>query len=152
MSPAFTAIRAIGTELASRIYWPVIIAITIFCAAIIWLMIWLIMMSAWWWILAVPVFFSILVGMFACVIGLAILRAITPAQSKSQRKLVKDFVDKIQRLSDITQTPKIVLLFRTIRDSMRPEKNGLIQSVIDDTGSLKKDYEAIVDAFSRSSM
>lgn len=151
MTPAFTAIRAIGTELASRIYWPVIITVTIFFGGIVWLMVWLVTMSAWWWILAIPVFFSILVGIIACLIGLAVLRAVTPAQSKTQRSLVKKFVDKIQRLSDITQTPKIVLLFRTIRDSMNPERSGLIQSVIDDTGTLRKDYQAIVDAFSRSS-
>jgi len=151
MSPAFTAIRAIGTEFASRIYWPVVIVITIVFVGIVWLMVWLVMMSAWWWLLAVPVFFSVFAGIVACLIGLAILRALTPRQNKTQRKLVTSFVDKVQRLSEITQTPKFILLFRTIRDSMNPERNGLIQSVIDDTGSLKKDYQEIVDAFSRSS-
>lgn len=150
MTSSLLAIRSIAAEFAFRIYWPVLIVLVIVAVLIIGLVIWLLMMSAWWWLLAVPVFLLILVGALVFFISFVILKLITPAQNKQQRELVKKFVDKIQRLSEITQTPKIVLLFRAIRDAVAPKKHGFVQSVIGDASSLSKDYKEIVEAFSLS--
>jgi hypothetical protein len=148
MTPNLTAIRSIASEFAFRIYLPVTIFLAIVSFAVVGLMIWLITMSLWWLLLAIPTFLAIIVGGAVLLIGYVILKVIKPVQNKAQTKLVKDFVDKIQRLSEITQTPKVILLFRVIRDAVAVKKSGYIQSVIDDTATLQKDYREIVTAFS----
>lgn len=147
MTPSFIAIRSIAAEFAFRIYLSVTIFLAIGSLLVVGLMIWLITLSLWWLLLAIPAFLMIIVASAALFIGYLILKMIKPTQNKKQTKLVKDFVDKIQHLSEITQTPKIVLLFRVIRDTLTAKKSSYIQSVIDDTASLRNDYVEIIAAF-----
>lgn len=148
MKPSVLAVRSIASEFAFRIYWPVLIILAVIAAVLVGLMVWLIVMSTWWLLLAIPVFIIILAGAVALFVGFVVLKVIAPDQTKQQKKLVKGFVDRIQRLSEITQTPKFILLFRAIRDAISPGRGGLIESVISDTASLTKDYKEIVAAFS----
>lgn len=148
MTPSFTALRSIASEFAFRVYAPVVIVMAIVAIIVTILMIWLITMSLWWLLLAVPAFLVIMLGGAVLFIGYVILKVIKPVQTKTQAKMVKAFVDKIQHLSEITQTPKVILLFRVIRDAVVVKKSSYIQSVIDDTASLKKDYQEIIAAFS----
>ena len=147
MDASILAIRSIASEVAFRVYWPVLITVASVSVAAIVLMVWLITMSPWWWLLAIPVFSAIILAAVAFAVSYLLLKSVRPRQTRAQKKQVGVFVDKIQRLSEITQTPKFILLFRAIRDVISPQKNGLIGSVVGDTTTLTKDYKAIVASF-----
>jgi len=149
MNSSLLAIRAIAAEFAHRIFVPVVITIGIISVVLIVVMVWLLTISAWWLLLAIPLFVVIFVGgLVLAIVGIGI-RFVNPGTTKAQKKTVSSFVDKIQRLSDVTQTPKIILLFRAIRDVARPSKGGFVQSVITDSTSLQKDFRDVIDSFSR---
>jgi len=148
MNSSIVAIRAIATEFAYRIFKPIVITTLVVGVLLIALMIWLIVMNGWWWLLAIPVFFGVLVGAALLVIVGIILRVVAPHQTKSQKQKISAFVDKLQRLSEITQTPKVVLLIRAVRDVVAPQKEGFIKNVISDTASLKKDFKDLSTIFS----
>ena len=148
MNPSLIVIRAVAAEFARRIFKPLVIAAVIISILLIVVMSWLVAMSAWWWLLAVPVFAGIVIGSVILVIAGIIIRVISPTQNKSQKRQVAAFVDRIQRLSEITQTPKVVLLYRAVRDVVAPSKSGFIQSVVTDTTSIRKEYKDLLDSFS----
>ncbi|MES2630510.1 MAG: hypothetical protein V4611_00970 [Patescibacteria group bacterium] len=147
MNPSLLAIRAIATELSYRIYQPIVIGVSILTVVLIGLMIWLITLSTWWILLAVPVFLAIIVVAILLVLAGLAIRVVSPRPTKNQKKEVAIFVDKIQRLSEVTQTPKFLLLFRTLKDVVVPTRYGYVQSVITETVSLKRDFATLTDAF-----
>lgn len=140
MSPTITAIRAIGAEFAARLFLPVVITCAVLSVVLIVSVFWLATLSQWWLLLLVPV--MILVSVMIGVLGISwlVVRSVRPPQAKQQRRAVKAFVDKLQRVSDAVQTPKVVLLFRIIRDIAAPRKDGFIGSMTDDTTSLQRDF------------
>ena len=142
-----SAVRAIGVEFARRIYAPVLIVAIIIAVVLIGLMIWLVTVSAWWLILAVPVFFVILVASVIFIIARIIIVLVNPGQTKQQKKDVKGFVDKLQNLSEVTQTPKPVLLFRIIKDIASSNQDGFVKRTIGHTLSLRTEFEAIQRSF-----
>ncbi len=148
MTPSLLAIRAIATELAYRVYKPIVVTAIIVGVISLSLMVWLVMMSAWWLFLAVPVFFALVVVALLLVFTGITIRIVSPRPNREQKKQVADFVNKIQGLSEITATPKLFLLFRVIRDVMVPSRTGYVQGLISDTTSLKKDFTSLLDTFS----
>ena len=149
MNASLLAIRAIATELAYRVFKPLVIIVAIASVILIALMVWLITMSAWWLLLAVPVFIGIAVVSLLLLFSGIIIRIVSPRPTSEQKKKVAAFVDKIQRLSEVTQTPKVFLLFRAIQDVMVPSRNGFVQSMITDTTSLGGDFKDLLATFSR---
>jgi len=147
MKNSVAVIRAIGTEFAKRMYVPAAVIIAIIDVVLLGLMVWLLTVSAWWLLLAIPVFVLVIVSIVLLVIAQLIIQTITPVQTKSQKKDVKLFVDKLQNLSEIVQTPKPILLFRIVRDVVSPKQGGFIQSTSSDTLSLKKDFQALQRSF-----
>lgn len=144
---SFLAIRAIGAEFANRIYMPVLFIGLAAALVLIALVIWLTTMSAWWWLLAIPVVIIISVAIGIAVIVRLIIRYVTPTQTKTQKRAVKEFVSKLQHLSETAHTPKFLLLFRLVRDIAAPRENGYIGGLANDTFSLKKDFSAISKTF-----
>ena len=147
MKHSVVVIRAIGTEFAKRMYLPVAIIIACVDVVLLGLMVWLLTVSAWWLLLAIPVFILVVVSIVLLVIAQLIIRTIAPVQTTHQKQDVKAFVDKLQSLSEIIQTPKPILLFRIVRDVVAPKQGGFIQSTSSDTLSLKKDFQALQRSF-----
>ncbi|HEU4830628.1 MAG TPA: hypothetical protein VFS65_00470 [Candidatus Saccharimonadales bacterium] len=149
MKPSLLAIRSIGAEFANRIYGVVAIIVSAICALFLGLNLWLTTLSNWWWLLfmALIVGTSIAIG-FLVVIKL-VIKSVTPVQSKSQRVQTKAFVDKLQSVSDAAQTPKIVLMFRIVRDIAAPRTDGFIATLSSNTASLKRDFIALSDTFKK---
>lgn len=147
MNPTFQALRAIGAEFARRIYVPVAVVIGVIGVAALALSFWLTTIDAWWWILFV------LVALLACfwgavlIIAWLIIRFISPSRTKTQKQKVKAFVDKLQGLSEVVQTPKFILLFRVIRDAVIPNEKSYVRSVAEHTRELKQDFQDISQSF-----
>jgi len=147
MKNSFVVIRAIGTEFARRLYVQVLIITSIIDVLLVGLMVWLLTISAWWLLLALPVYILVIVSIVLLVIAMVIIRTVAPPQTAQQRQQVKRFVDKLQNLSEIVQTPKFIILFRIVRDIVAPRRDSFIQSTSNDTLALKSDFQALQRSF-----
>jgi len=104
-------------------------------------------LSTWWLLLLIPVVMVLCIVAAVLTILWLVIRTVSPAQTKVQRRAVKTYVDKLQRLSDAVNTPKVILLFRIVRDVAAPRKDGFIGSITDDTASLKRDFQQLQKLF-----
>ena len=147
MKPTLLAIRSIGAEFANRVYRIVALIVLIMSAATTGLVIWLTTLSQWWWLLFALLVIALSVAFGLLFIVWRIIRSVTPHQTREQKKLVKAFVDKLQRLSEATQTSKFTLLFQIVRDITTPREDGFIASLSSDTVSLKRDFTALSGTF-----
>ncbi len=147
MKPSLQAIRSISSELAARLYLPVAISAVVGIVALLVLSVWLVTLSQWWWILLIMVSVVLIVVLILLSIAGVIIKSVAPLQSKDQKRQTKALVDKIQHLSEVTMTPKFVLLFQVVKDSVFPTEKGFIASITSDTTSLKKDFTDLRDSF-----
>jgi len=147
MSPTIQALRSIGSEFAQRIYVPIFVTIGIVAIILISLNIWLVTISPWWWILFA---FFILGTLVATTILIAIgllIKAVRPAQNKTQTKQVRAFVDKLQSLADVAGTPKIVILFRITKDLVTKNEDSYTRRISSETLSMQHDLRDIIASF-----
>jgi MFS family permease len=147
MKPSILAIRAIGAEYANRIYFIVALlfgAASLFSIA---LSVWLTTFSSWWWLLVILLIIATSIALGVLVVLKLVIRSVRPHQTGAQKKQTKEFVDKLERLSEAAQTPKFVLLFRIVRDIAAPRESGFIASISNDTTSLKHDFTDLVRKF-----
>lgn len=147
MKPTILAIRAVGAEFARRMYLPVAILAIVIIVAFASLTAWLISLSAWWWLLMFAVVSSACIAISVLTVLYLTIRRVTPDQNPIQHKAVRGFVDKIQLLSDTVGTPKVVLLFRIIKDIAAPRADGFIGSLTGASATVKKDFEALIKLF-----
>jgi len=147
MRAQLLAIRSIGAEFANRVFYPVLITSIVIVVACISLTSGLATTNQWWLLLYIPTVIAACASIGVLVIAKLIIRTVTPVQSIVQKKATKKFVDKLQRLSEITQTPKYILLFQIIRDIAAPRENGFIGSFAGDTASLKGEYTELINLF-----
>lgn len=149
MKASFLAVRSISAEFANRLYRPIAITLTIILLCLVAASVWLTTFSSWWWVLCgVLIVLSVIeIGVFVAIALL--IRIVAPLQSRAQKKQTKAFVDKLQRVADVVQTPKIVLLFRIVRDMIWARKHGFITTLSRDTASLKQDFVDLRRTFGR---
>lgn len=145
--PTLLAVRSIGAEFARRVYRIVALLVLVISAASMGLTAWLTTFSQWWWLLFALLVIAVSVAFGVLFVVWRVIKSVTPYQSREQRKLVKAFVDKLQRLSETTQTSKFTLLFQIVRDIAAPRENGFIASLSNDTTSLKRDFTALSSTF-----
>ena len=149
MTQTIQAVRAIAARFALQVYIPVTAIISVVVVGLVVLSAWLTTYSAWWWLLFVlVVLLGLIIGTILIIIW-AIITVVTPNQNSKLRRQVKAFVEKISQLSDVAQTPKFILLFRLVRDTMRPRENSYIASVSTATKTLRADFTELVEAFRR---
>lgn len=147
MNSSLLAIRSIGAEFANRIYFIVMAIVLAVSILLIGLTIWLTTLSDWWWLLFIILIIPISIAVGVLIIIKLVIKSVTPLQSPDQRKQTKAFVDKLQRLSETSQVPKFILLFRIVRDIAAPRENGLIASISKESASLKHDFVALSQTF-----
>lgn len=147
MKPTILAIRAVGAEFARRTYIPVVIIVVIGIVAFAGLTAWLITLSAWWWLLMFAVISAACIAISVLTVLHLTIRRVTPSQNPLQKKAIRDFVDKIQLLSETVGTPKIVLLFRIVKDVAAPRENGFIGTLTGASTTVKKDFVSLVKLF-----
>jgi hypothetical protein len=148
MNETFFAVRAIGAEFARRIYFPIAIAAAVIAVVLIALFSWLISVDPLWWLLAVPVFIFLLLVAVLLIAARVLFKYIAPRITKRQRQEVSTFVDKLQSVSEVAQSPKFILLFRIARDVIAPRKTTFINSTVQNSMSLKKDFQALKQSLS----
>ncbi len=145
----FLAVRAIGAAFAHKLWWTSTIWAAIITATLIILLLWLTHLSTWWWLLALPIGIGISVAMVMLIIFRLLITYVRPTQTTAQREQVGKFVEKLQFASEITSTPKIIILFRTIRSIAAPRSDNYLQSIFE-TKDLRKDFQSISRSFKKT--
>lgn len=142
----FQAIRAIGSEFAMRLWRPslyIVIGIGVVSIAG---MSWLVSISAWWWLLALPIMVGLSVAAALLTVFLLLIRYVRPGQTRQQKAQVRQFVDKLQLLQELSGTPKFVILFRTVRSIAAPRSDSYLSNLFN-TKDLAKDFKRISGSF-----
>jgi len=140
MKPTIDVIRAIGAEFARRIVLPLIIIGAAIAIALLTLGGWLITQNAWWWVIEAVFILYTLIFIGATILILVVIRALAPTLSKAQKQSVKNFVDKLGAVAEHLQTPQPVIVFNVIRDMLRPNRHGFIESVSMESKTLAPDF------------
>jgi NADH:ubiquinone oxidoreductase subunit 6 (subunit J) len=140
MKSTVIVIRAIGAEFARRIVFPVIVIGALITVALLTLGGWLTTQNAWWWVIEALFILYALIFVAVTVVVLVIIRTLAPTLSKTQKQSVKNFVDKLGAVAEHLQTPQLVIIFNIVRDMLRPNRHGFIESVSTETKSLAPDF------------
>lgn len=140
MKTQINLIRAIGSEFAGRKLRLILLIFGIITLIALLAMGWLITLSIWWWLLAVPVMVMTLLGLMVGIMASILVKLLRPVLTKSQAAGVKKFVDKLERVAENIQTPMFMIVFRVMRDIIRPGKKTFIQTVTHDSTTLHKDF------------
>jgi hypothetical protein len=145
-----TALRAIGVEFAKRTLRPLVIGALAIAVILIALGGWLASTNAWWWLLEVPILIASLVLVTLIVLARGAIKLADPVQTPAQKAAVKDYADKLQRVSENLKTPQYVIVYRVVRDTVRPPKNGqisFIENVSRDSKTLAPDFAVLLRRF-----
>ncbi|MET1033412.1 MAG: hypothetical protein ABWX94_02845 [Candidatus Saccharimonadales bacterium] len=132
-------IRAISGEFIARKFMSIVLLFAVVGILVLGGAIWLTTISARWWLLAIPVIGFVLLGIVTCVAARVIIGFVRPKLTKLQSTNVARFVDKLERIAENLQTPMFIVVYRVIRDVIRPHDPSFVQTMIGDSTSLRKD-------------
>lgn len=138
MNAFVLALRAVGAQIIMRLYIPTVMGAEIVLALLVAGAFWLTTLNAWWWLLFIPITSLFCIMSAVAVVIFLLVRFVTPAQTKAQKRAVKQFTDKLQTIADIAGTPKIVILFRVARSVMTPSKESYLADFINSEGLVKE--------------
>lgn len=147
MKPQIDLIRAVGSEFARRKLRPIIIIFSFVAVAVIAGAVWLINISAWWWLLAVPAMVAVLLGLTVLYLARVVVKALRPRLTKTQAKAVSEFVGKMERTAEALQTPMFIIVFRVVWDVIRSPEKSYIATVAEDSTTLSKDLIGLQKLF-----
>lgn len=147
MNSLILTVRALTAEFVKRLALPLILIGFSMLVVLLGLSIWLTTMNGWWGILLGVVILVILIFTTLVIIASLIITAVTPSQNKSQKKAVKEFVDKLQDIAETVQTPKVVIVGQLVWDVIQKKNDGLLRRMSGHTLTTKRDFEAIRDSF-----
>ena len=147
MKPTINAIRAIGAAFARRALLPFIVIGAVVAILLLALGGWLTTQSGWWWLLEVLFIICTLVFIGLTVGVLVLLRAVEPALNKTQKQSVRQFVDKLERVSEHVQTPQLFIIFYVVRDTIHPRQGSFIEEISRDSKTLAPDFAALRKLF-----
>ena len=104
--------------------------------------------SDWWALLLIPLIpITLLVGLLSVGLWVASGKLLPGRITKTQRKKIVSFTDKITRLIENGKTPYPMHLFLIGKDVIRGKGSGHVRSLIDDSASLKDDFNDIRRTF-----
>lgn len=147
MEATITATRAVTAEFALRLIRPLLRTAIIAALVINGLGIYLTTVSAWWWILEVIFIGGTLLMGVLFLVARVFTRTVSPNITRAQKKATREYVDKLQRVSDSIATPKFVILFRIVRDIAQRRSDGFIASTTADSKTLHSDFIALQRLF-----
>lgn len=143
-------IRAIGSEFLARKVRSLALIVVIASVLLLSLAIWLTTVNVWWWLLAAPVIGTVIAGAFGLGVALLAIRLLRPPLTAPQRDGVREFVDKLERITEHVQTPMFLIVFRVIRDSLWPRGKTFLESAAEDSTSLHTDIAKLERLFKES--
>jgi ABC-type bacteriocin/lantibiotic exporter with double-glycine peptidase domain len=148
MKSHITAIRAITVEFARQFIQPFLWwGIGIIGSLLIAVIILAVTVSAWWWLLAVPLIaLGLMVAVIWVVVRLLATR-LSPSLTVEQKNATKQFVTKIHYVTETIQTPYPLIMFQIIKDIITRTESGFIQQATQQSTTLRPDFEALRKLF-----
>lgn len=140
MKAQITLVRAVGSEFVTRKLQPIVLVFAALSVVLLVLITWLVTISAWWWLLAVPIIIFIVLGLVVYLAIRVAVQKLRPQLTGQQTTAVKNFVDKLERVADNLGTPMPWLVFRVVRDVMRPREKTFIHEIANDSTTLRTDF------------
>lgn len=147
MKPTAALIRAISMEFISRKFKSLLIPIGIVGLVCLIITIILTAINSWWLLLLVPLIIVLSIGLLLSMFARTIINMARPNLSTHQAILVKDFVDKLERVTENVQTPMFIIVFKVARDSVHPHGASFIRDATKDGASLSTDFIKLVKKF-----
>lgn len=147
MNSYVKVVRAVGGEFAVRKLRDAALPFVIAGGILLAVCLWLTTISAWWWLLAAMVLVAELLLVATWTLVYLVVRRFRPRETKDQKRAVRDFVDKLERVTGNVGTPMFIIVFRVVRDIIRPSKTTYIQTVANDSTTLHKDLLALQKLF-----
>lgn len=148
MNSYVKVMRAVGGEFAKRKLRAAALPFIILAAVLVGVCLWLTTYNAWWWLLAAVAIAATILLILAYVAVILVIRALRPAMNKAQKSGVRDFVDKLERVTDSVGTPLPLVIFRVVRDMLWPRReSNYIKTVASDSTTLHKDLMTLQKLF-----
>ena len=149
MQAHINPVRAVGAEFFQRKFHSLsllFIVGSILLAIIMAVLISLV--SPWWTILAVLLFFCFMIGAALLLATRILINTLRPQISQTQKTVVSDFVDKFERVTEQIGTPWFIIAFKIAKDVLLPPQGKTyIESVAHDGTTLHTDYLVVDRAF-----
>lgn len=147
MRSHITLIRAVGSEFVLRkLKGFAVIGAVLFLISIM-ISLYLTTIHIWWWLLAVPVIMTMIFGTISLWVAFAVVQVLRPRMTSIQKGAVVTFVDKLERVADHAQTPMFLIVFRVLRDVIRPRSKTFIELAVEDSASLHTDVRKLENLF-----
>lgn len=150
MNSTVLAIRAVSSEFAMRVLWPLLfigIGVYALVAAII---VWLAVAVSPWWLLLGVIPTILFCAALAVWIGVRIAAGrIAPGMTTDQKRLARKVVKRLASTAEQLGTPRFVLLFRVIKDIVFPPKTKqtLVGELTEIPGQLHREFDALRKTF-----
>lgn len=150
MNTTVLAIRAVTATYARHILKPVFfIGIGVY-ALVMALIIWIsVAVDRWWLVLAIVPTFLIIVGLGAWVLVWKLSGRLSPQMNKKQRAATKKFIHHIDDVAEHIGTPRVVLVFRVLKDVAVRQKTSrtFIGEIAQKPGDMKRDFDDLRKLF-----
>ena len=147
--PRLTAARALTAHIAKRfVRLATLVAFGIFGLVVVLCLVLAYFFSAWWWLLLIP--FIVLLGFFLIVrliVSFLIRRIHADTLRPDQKKALDELTGKLERLIEARGTPPIFFVFVSIKDLLLYRDITTIKGIVQDSATLKRDYQALERLF-----
>ena len=145
----FNTVRAVGAEFVRRTIKPLLVIGAVAAVVLLALGGWLASQNAWWWLIEAVFILGSLLYIGLLVLVRVVLQVVDPVRTNEQKQAVNDFVDKMQRVSENVQTPQFVIIYRVVRDTVRPRQHGFIETLSRDSKALAPDFVKLQRLFEK---
>lgn len=147
--PRLTAARALTAHIAKRfVRIATLTALGVFGLVFVLCGVLAYFFTGWWWLLLVP--FAFLLGIFFIIRFVATLlvrRIHADALRPDQKQALDDLTGKLERLIEARGTPPIFFVFVSIKDLVLYRDITTLKGIVQDSTTLKRDYEALEKLF-----
>ena len=149
MKANIQAFRALTAVIFQRLFTPLVWivggAIVILYSLTIYLGGWV--HPLWWLLLVVLTPLTLIFTALGAAVWYLSTRLIPRPLSKTERARIDQAADKVIRVAEVRATPVPLLLVLIARDIIRGKNSSYIESVVNDTTSLKHDFFAARELF-----
>jgi membrane protein implicated in regulation of membrane protease activity len=150
MNSTVLAIRAITSQYAAQLLWPLLwIGVAVY-ALIMALIIWLAMaVSPWWLLLAFVPTIIIIAAAVVWTTAWVLSRRLAPPMNRKQKTAAKKFVGRINSVAENIGMPRFVLVFRIIKDVVTRPSSGqtFIGELSQTPGDMKREFDELRKLF-----
>lgn len=149
MKPKVTVLRALTARLISRMTRLVTLVATI-VIFLLFIGIWALAhyLSAWWWLLVIPLAWLVLAALaFRLILVFISHRLYATKLSNVQRRGLDDFIAKVMDLAEKRSTPPIWFAFICLKDILFHRDITTVKTIMNDSASLKRDFASLETLF-----